>query len=201
MPKISNSISELFSEADRLASHLERGKAIEIYRKIIETPGLRKDNPLTLELAHWGMAELLIMERDSIEAEKHLLIAIDLNPTEANYYHQLGSLYNYLDRFEEAIERLNKSLDLRPNHPQTMHLLGWAVFMSGNLSGGRKIMEQALALDDCDVSILNDLAVCLVEMKLFPEALRHLDRAVELDPKNELLRSYRQMVIDKKASF
>jgi tetratricopeptide (TPR) repeat protein len=201
MSRHQNNISELFYLANQLGRHHQRQKAIAAYRKITVIPGLRINDPLTLELAHWAMAELMIMERDSIEAEKHLLIAIELNSTEANYYQELGSLYSYLDRFEDATIQLKKSLDLRPYHPTTMHLLGWAVFMAGDLKSGREIMERALKLDNCDISILNDLAVCLVEMKLYEEAIRHLNRAIELDPKNELLQSYRQMVMGKKTSY
>lgn len=196
-----NNIPELFSTADQLSRHGKRKEAIKVYREIIAIPGLRRKNALALELAHWGLAELLILERDTVEAEKHLLIAIEMNPKEASYYHQLGSLYSYMDRFEDAMVQLKKSLDIRPNHPQTVHLLGWAVFMSGDHKSGHQILEQAATLDECDVSILNDLAVCLVEMRLYGEALKHLNRALELDPDNQLLQSYRQMVMDKKASF
>lgn len=201
MSRSKSKITELFASADQLSRRGKRSEAIKVYREIIAFPGLRKTDPLTLELAHWGLAELLILERDTVEAEKHLLIAIELNPKEAGYYHQLGSLYNYMDRFEDAMIQLKKSLDLRPKHPQTLHLLGWAVFMSGDQKAGRQILEEASALDECDASILNDLAVCLVEMRLYGEALKHLNRALELDPKNQLLISYRQMVIDKKASY
>lgn len=190
----------IFAAADRLARQGRRREAVAAYRDILADRSLHKRDPLSCELAHWGLAELLIMERDSLEAEKHLLIAIELNPGEANYHQQLGSLFSYMDRFEDAVVQLKKSLDLRPDHPQTMHLLGWAVFMSGDHQKGRQILEQALALDECDASILNDLAVCLVEMRLYKEALINLDRALELDPHNQLLESYRQMVMGKKAS-
>jgi len=201
MSSLKNNIPDLFQNADKLARQGRRKEAIAVYREIAAIPGLRKKDALALELAHWGAAELSILERDTVEAEKHLLIAIELNPTEANYYQQLGSLYSYLDRFEDAIVQLKRSLDIRPSHPQTMHLLGWAVFMSGDQKAGKQLLEEALAMDECDVGILNDLAVCLVEMRLYGEALKHLNRAVELDPKNQLLHSYRQMVMDKKASL
>jgi superkiller protein 3 len=191
----------IFSAADRLARQGRHRDAIGAYRDILADRSLRKRDPLACELAHWGMAELLILEREGPEAEKHLLIAIELNPNEANYYQQLGSLYCYMDRFEEAVQQLNKSLAIRPSHPITMHLLGRAVFMAGDLQNGRKILERALALDECNVGALNDLAVCLVELRQYDQALKHLDRALEMDPHNKLLSSYRQMVIVKKASF
>jgi Flp pilus assembly protein TadD len=200
MSNLKSSITDLFQQADNLSRHGQRKEALEIYQSIIAQPGLKKADSLAFELAHWGLAELSILERDSVEAEKHLLIAIELNPKEANYYQQLGSLYAYLDRFEEAIVQLRKSLNVRPNHPQTMHQLGWAIFMSGDQKTGKKILEDALALDDYDASIHNDLAVCLAEMKQYDAAIRQLDRALELDPNNQLLSSYRQMIIEKKAS-
>jgi tetratricopeptide (TPR) repeat protein len=201
MPGPANNSTLLFARADRFSRQGKRKEAIKAYRAVLALPELKSGGDLARELAHWGLAELSIMERDTAEAESHLLAAIGLNPNEANYYQQLGSLYSYMDRFEDAIAQLKKSLDLRPAHPQTMHLLGWAVFMSGDHKSGRQILEQAAALDECDAGILNDLAVCLVEMRLYGEALKHLDRALELDPKNQLLESYRQMVMDKKASL
>ncbi|HAD82519.1 MAG: hypothetical protein A2509_01595 [Candidatus Edwardsbacteria bacterium RIFOXYD12_FULL_50_11] len=200
MPGPANNSARLFARADRFSRQGKRKEAIKAYRAVLALPELKEGGDLARELAHWGLAELLILERDTAEAESHLLAAIGLNPNEANYYQQLGSLCSYMDRFEDAIAQLKKSLDLRPAHPQTMHLLGWAVFMSGDHKSGRQILEQAAALDECDAGILNDLAVCLVEMRLYGEALKHLDRALELDPHNQLLESYRQMVMDKKAS-
>jgi Flp pilus assembly protein TadD len=190
MTELQDKIEELFARADQKARQGDRPGAIASLSEVTALPGIDQKEPLLLECAHWGLAGLLIAERDVQRAEIHLKAAIKLNPQEAGYLQELGALYNYQARFEEAALQFEQSLSIRPGHPETTHLLGWALFMSGDLKRGQKILELALELDENNVGTLNDLAVCLMEQGKIKEAKGMVEKALELDPNNELLRSF-----------
>jgi Flp pilus assembly protein TadD len=194
MTELKGKIAQLFSQADLSARQGDRAGAIASLTKVTGLPEVGQEEPLSLECAHWGLAGLLIAERDVKRAEDHLKAAIKLNPQEAGYLQELGALYNYQARFEEAARQFEKSLVIRPGHPETTHLLGWAVFMSGDLKRGQKMLEFALELDENNVGTLNDLAVCLMEQGKIKEARGMVEKALELDPHNELLRSFHEML-------
>ncbi|MBI5806615.1 tetratricopeptide repeat protein [candidate division TA06 bacterium] len=195
--ELKNKIEELFSLADQNVRQGDRLGAIANLTEVAGLPGIARQQPLSLECAHWGLAGLLIAERKVEQAEVHLKEAIKLNPQEAGYLQELGALYNYQARFEEAATQFEKCLDLRPGHPETTHLLGWAVFMSGDLKRGQKMLEFALELDENNVGTLNDLAVCMMEQGKIKEAMGMVEKALELDPHNELLRSFHEMLAGK----
>jgi tetratricopeptide (TPR) repeat protein len=194
MTELKDKIEELFARADQSARQGDRLGAISSLTEVIDLPEVAQKEPLSLECAHWGLAGLLVAERDVKQAEVHLLAAIKINPQEAGYLQELGALYNYQARFEEAALQFEKSLGIRPGHPETTHLLGWAVFMSGDLKRGQKMLEFALELDENNVGTLNDLAVCLMEQGKIKEAKSFVKKALELDPHNELLRSFNEML-------
>jgi tetratricopeptide (TPR) repeat protein len=194
MPSLGSRIEQLFAEADRLARHHGTHEAQDCYRRIIALAGIERRQPLALECAHWALAQLLVQERDPTQAEGHLREAIRLNPREAGYRVELGSLLNYQARYEDAIGELESALDLEPGSPEALHRLGWAVFMSGDQARGREILEQAAAADGFDTGILNDLAVALLETGQAGRARRLAERACAIDPKSELLRSLLAMI-------
>lgn len=188
----------LFREADRFSMMNDRAGAVSCFQEMLALEGLEQKEPLAAECAHWGLAELLVQSRDMDRAESHLREAIRLNPGEAGYRTELGSLYNYQAKFDEAAAELEESLRLRPDHPQTVRLLGWVRFMSGDHARGRELLERAFHLDDSNTGILNDLAVCLVEGGKLDRALSLVDRACTMDPKSPLLRSFREMIIQRR---
>jgi cytochrome c-type biogenesis protein CcmH/NrfG len=198
MSRLRTEAERIFREADRLARGGDRAGAIRCYREVLGLEGLEQEEPLTAECAHWGLAELLVQSRDMDRGEAHLREAIRLNPGEAGHRTELGSLYNYQAKFGEAAAELEESLRLRPDHPQTVRLLGWVRFMSGDHAGGRELLERAFKLDDSNTGILNDLAVCLVEDGKLDRALSLVERACAMDPKSPLLRSFREMIIQRR---
>lgn len=200
MSSLKAEVERLFGEADRLARAGDRSGAIRCYRVMLEIDGLERDQPLAAECAHWGLAELAAQNSDLAMAETHLREAIRLNPEEAIYHEKLGVVHSHQSRLAEAADELEKSLKLRPNHPRTVHLLGWVLLRSGNRKRGRQLLERAIQLDDCDTEMLNDLAVCLAEDGKIDRALALLERAREIDPKSALLKSFREMIIERQKS-
>lgn len=71
---------------------------------------------------------LMYMEQDKYQrAELSFKQAIDANPKDPNGYYHLGSIYNALKRYPEAIETLNKSIRLDPTHHDAYFSLAYAL--------------------------------------------------------------------------
>lgn len=197
MSKLRIEIERLFSEADSFSKSNDRQGAMACYREVLALEGLEENEPLAAECTHWGLAELAAQQNDLAMAEHHLREAIRLNPGEAGYHQELGLLYSHRSMFPQAAAELEESLRLRPDHPQTVHLLGWVLYMSGERGRGRQLLERAFQLDGCDTDILNDLAVCLADDGKLGRALSLVERACEIDPQSFLLKSFREMIIQR----
>lgn len=72
-------------------------------------------NPNLAE-AHYQYGWQLTMRNRNEEAEKHMLLAQELDPLVVDYTAWLGGWYGMLGRDEEAIEELLKSFELGPNN-------------------------------------------------------------------------------------
>jgi Flp pilus assembly protein TadD len=197
MSRLKSRIEQLFAGADRREKHHDIPGALDQYQRIIDLPDIGQQEPLALECAHFGMAELLIAGQEMDRAVRHLKEAIRLNPGEGDYRKSLGEVYIYQGKFRPASLEFIQALKLQPGHPPTMHLLGWSLFMAGERAEGRRMMEQALELDDTNAALLNDLAACLAESGQRRDALRLMDRACAIDPGNELYKACRDRLREK----
>lgn len=85
-----------------------------------------------------------LMEKERYdEAEPLLLVALKRAPKSPEPYYLLGEVFCKQHRFAESIEILQKANHMLPNNPNILHLLGWAMFMSGNIPESRRFMELA----------------------------------------------------------
>ncbi len=90
----------------------ETEEAIGIVERLLETD---PDN----FLAHYDLGNWLTNIQQYPEAATHYLKALDLDPDNANVHLNLGLLYiKYLNRPGPALEHLERTLILEPEHPQ-----------------------------------------------------------------------------------
>ncbi|MCU0606310.1 MAG: tetratricopeptide repeat protein [Candidatus Edwardsbacteria bacterium] len=187
----------MFAAAQR---QLRAGKTDEAAQALLEVaalPGIEHDEPLALESAHAGLADIYLKLRRIELAEYHLGKALAVSPQEADLHHRLGELRSYKGEFAAAAEAFLRASELEPSHPGHLHRLGWSTFMAGEQKKGRAIMAEALTLDEANTALLADLAVACSELGDHRAALKYLDQAVDLDPGNELLRSQRERMREK----
>ena len=195
MPAVSGlktSIDRLFAAAQQRLRRKKTDEAAKAYLEVIALPGIAGEEPLALESAHLGLADIYLATQKIELAEFHLKHALAVSPAEANIHRKLGEVYAYKGQFADAAGEFLKAVELVPHHPEYLHRLGWATFMAGHQKNGRKIMRDALFLDEANTGLLADLAMASSELGDRPAALRYLDQAVELDPNIELLRYQRE---------
>ncbi|PVE24213.1 hypothetical protein DC522_12120 [Microvirga sp. KLBC 81] len=98
----------------------------------------------TLPMAHMVMGNLLMRRREHDEAVRWLKRAIELNPSEAEYYAGLANILTIMGRSDEAIALMQRAFLLNPLHPPNYDMyLGRALLLS------RRFEEALLYLRDC----------------------------------------------------
>ena len=80
--------------------------------------------------------------------EKDLRKLIQLKPDHAHAYNALGyGLAEHSNRLPEALELIEKAIQLSPNDPYIMDSLGWVHYRMGNLNQGLSYLRQAFGMN------------------------------------------------------
>lgn len=83
------------------------------------------------------------------DAEVDLRIVIAQNPEHTDALNTLGyTLADLTDRHAEALELIERALNLRPNDPAIIDSMGWVLYRLGRIEQAQIYLEQALSLSD-----------------------------------------------------
>lgn len=131
---------------------------------------------------------VVLMESDRLEqAETALQTALSLNPQDAMAHRNLGLLYAYLKRPNEAIEHLILGLKDTPSG-YLLETVTLANLLNDSGAPARAIAVLAprarLELDDENAQAT--LATSFLQMELWQEALDRFDRALALNPRSQI---------------
>jgi predicted O-linked N-acetylglucosamine transferase (SPINDLY family) len=101
-------------------------------------------------------------------------------PADAEAHANLGTLFNELQRFDEAERALRRALDLGADDADTWNSLGAA--LQGRPAAAEAAFRRALAHKADFPDALNNLAECLQSQGRLAEALPHYQSALRLRP-------------------
>lgn len=87
------------------------------------------------------------VEADPLRAVTYLRRSIELDPHNPELHCALGEAWLRLNRVEEAHASFKRALDLRPNHPRTIHNLGITHRIQGELDAAEGCARLTLHLD------------------------------------------------------
>jgi len=85
---------------------------------------------------------------------------------------------------EEGISSITSFLASRPGVPNAWFLLGWAHRRLARYAEGRDAFMKALELGSPHADLLNELAICLMELGELAESRKRLGEALNLEPEN-----------------
>lgn len=120
--------------------------------------------------------------------EKDLRRLIKLKPDHAHAYNALGyTLADRTNRLAEAIELLQKALQLAPNDAFVLDSMGWAQFKAGRLNEALDYLKRAYAVRP-DPEIAAHLGEVLWKQGKRDEAKKLWEGALQSHPDNESLR-------------
>ncbi len=94
----------------------------------------------------------------------------------------IGFLRSHESKWDTALIELRLANKLKPNNPEILRCLGWALLRSGRQSDGVVTLERALNLDNDNALTLCDLGVAYLELRNLAKARLLFQRALELDP-------------------
>ena len=117
------------------------------YKKGYSTSNLHRNLGVTLERLDQTQA-----------AEKHLKLALEMNPDDAFALNYLG--YWWADQgrnLDEAIALIERAVKLRPNSGYFIDSLGWVHFRLGDAETAVRYLEQATGLEPADPEITGHL--------------------------------------------
>ena len=177
----SSNTLERLEKAEQLKLEGHHKEAIEILEMLLlEDP----QNVAALEELADNELSLEHYERAHTAANQ----AVTLDDNSYTGFYILGFLSSYREQWTEATESLKKANMLKPNNPEILRCLGWALFNEGHRAQGIVTLERALNLDDENALTLCDLGVAYLQTKNFTKAKSLFIRALELDPENERAR-------------
>jgi len=119
---------------------------------------------------------------------------LEIDPLYAPAWHQLSS--NFVNKagiismsaqegFARAREAISKSLAIDPNYAPAHAGLGWiAMYVDNDLAGAARHLQQALALDPTDLTVISNAAVLLQNLGRLDEGLALNAALVRRDPVN-----------------
>lgn len=122
---------------------------------------------------------------DVLESDLGTILKIDPNNSQA--LNALGyTLTDRTDRHDEALELINKALELRPNDPYYLDSLGWVYYRMGDLEKAEYYLREAVAIQT-DAEFVAHLGEVLWMQNKKNEAKKYWDQGLKLDPDNKVL--------------
>jgi len=108
---------------------------------------LEPEQPFVMNYLAYSWVE---QKRNLAEAERMLIRAVELRPDDGYIVDSLGWVYYRLERFEEAVGRLEKAVELKPEDPVINDHLGDAYWRTGRQREARVQWQRALTLEPSD---------------------------------------------------
>lgn len=121
-------------------------------------------------------------ERRYAEAERSFLDALKIAPHIAAIRHGLGLVYLQTQDYELAVLHLEEARRLEPDRVKILRTLAKAYLHVGESEKGLQTYLRVIELDPGIGAVYQDVAGIHYREKNWPEALKYLERAKEIDP-------------------
>jgi Flp pilus assembly protein TadD len=139
----------------------------------------------TLADGHWGRAEALNMLGRSVEAQTAIERALDLDPSNADYYECQGRILIVLSSLPEAEKALRTALLFDPESARVECNLGHAIASQSRMEEAGLHFRRAVDLEPGESGYWSALGEYLEEVGSYPEAEHAFRKAIELEPSYE----------------
>ena len=164
--------------ADKYRKLQNYTEAIRIYTEIIDSNKIIKNSNI---LYSRGISYERINQWD--KAERDLKEALILNPEDAYILNYLA--YSWLDRdknIQEALDLLEKAIEIEPSDGYIIDSLGWAYFLVDDIDKSVYFLEKAVSLLPDDATLNDHLGDAYWKAGRKNEALSQWKRVLFLDP-------------------
>jgi tetratricopeptide (TPR) repeat protein len=160
---------------------------------ITELEDLHRQSP-DWDGGHNCLARAYMSKQDYASAIRELRAAIAANPEGAVEHRVLGQALLLSGKDQEGLEVLRKAVALDPESGSGHHYLGVALVNTQQTAEAEKEFREALRLEP-NAQNHYALAVCLMALNQYEEALGELEIACRMDPSQNLYRARMQEVV------
>jgi len=164
-------------------SYLDTGQYANALKELLEAEKYYSGNPKVhyfLAMAYQGKG---LKDRAIEELQK----AIDLDENYSEAHNYLGTLYSDRKEWDRAIREFEKALanPLYETPSLALYNMGWAYYGKKDYGAALLKYQEALRLDPMTTlrpQIEKNIGFIYLDQNFTAEAIRHLKKAVELDP-------------------
>jgi tetratricopeptide (TPR) repeat protein len=122
---------------------------------------------------------------DYAKAIAHFTVAIKLDGQNADAFLQRGACQAIQHRDRDALRDFNRAIELKPDFADAYSKRGTILLDANRTDEGQRDLEKAVELNPRQADAQYLLGMLLLAMRNDPpSALRHLDKAAALSPKN-----------------
>ncbi|WDT71496.1 MAG: tetratricopeptide repeat protein [Candidatus Manganitrophus sp.] len=135
---------------------------------------------------------LIFYEEDRFEeAARVFLQGIEKNPKMPDLHFHLGATYDKLNRFDDLIRQMEKTIQLDSNHANALNYLGYTYAEKGiHLNEAIDLINRALVIRPDDGYFVDSLGWAYYKKGKIQEALDALNRAVSLVPEDPVIHEH-----------
>ncbi|MBN3038479.1 MAG: tetratricopeptide repeat protein [Candidatus Omnitrophica bacterium] len=121
---------------------------------------------------------------DMKKAESLFKASIELEPTYADPYFNLGRVYIFLNQKDKAIATYEKAIELYPDAPYagTYYNLGYLYDTKGNKQKAVSAYKKAIEVDPYHLDANNNLAILFSKIGKDKEAIEFFKRVIQINP-------------------
>jgi len=167
-------------EAAFLREHDMPEESVEVLTEAITNHPGNQDLLYSRAMVAESIGKLEMLEQD-------LRTILKIDPENAQAMNALGyTLTDRTDRHEEALQLINKALELRPNDPYYLDSLGWVYYRMGDLEKAEYYLREAVEIQ-ADVEFVAHLGEVLWKQNKKNEARKYWEQGKKLDPNNKVL--------------
>jgi len=123
-------------------------------------------------------------------AFQHFNRAIELYPTYADAYGQLGLAYYRQKEYDKAMQQYQKSLEYDPKDAKIYSNMGVIYFKKGNLQKAEEVYLKAVQLAPRYVDARRNLGSVYAQTRRFDQAITQFTEGLKYDPNNATLNLY-----------
>lgn len=194
----------LYEERSAIQASLGNNENAELY--VNHTEDIYKHlatqaNPLPAVFLNYGY---FLLHRNNIpdaldQLEAYVLAAPENDPKVSEVKQLMDKLDQQTsldDKFKEAytlissgkedkgIDKINQFLEHNPSIWNAWFLLGWAYRRKGQFQAGADAFKRAIQEGSTSTDTLNELSICLIELKEYKQAGAFLSQAFRQEPEN-----------------
>jgi len=123
--------------------------------------------------------------------------ALKLDRNNIQFASSLAIALNYLSKQEEAVMWGNKLIKRDPSNIDHYIQLGKASIVLGDFARAEEVANIAVSMDDNNANAHSTLAIASRYLAKWDIAFMHIDRAIDLDPKDEEIKCVKASMLEK----